>query len=206
MGLGQSVWYQHAYVVLHHRWHGLLAAYDFLVLSWLLIWFLYCYIATYSYRISILPKCSLQCIVFAFALPLSWVCQSAPCTVLYLYFCTAFAFKKNAFDSCLIANVCPSWGSFGGSFRFAGDVRWRALGFALRSSGFVLGSHLQQRKAATRSQEFERGKNCHPNFGAKGPTSSTLGVKFGITWSKPTARKYKFDLQISELNSSRSIL
>ena len=157
------------------------AAYDFLVLSCILKWFLYCYIATYSYRISILPKCSLQCIVFAFALPLSWFCQSAPCTVLYLYFCTAFAFKKNAFDSCLIANVCPSWGSFGGSIRLAGGVRWRALGFALRSSGFVLGSHFQQRKAATRRQEFERGKNCHPNFGAMGPTSSTLGVKFGIT-------------------------
>ena len=47
------------------------AAYDFPMLTRSLIWSLYCLIATYSYRISILPKCSLQCIVFASALPLS---------------------------------------------------------------------------------------------------------------------------------------
>ena len=47
------------------------AAYDFPMLSRSLIWSLYCLIATYSYRISILPKCSLHCIVFASALPLS---------------------------------------------------------------------------------------------------------------------------------------
>ena len=30
MGLGQSVWYQHAYVLLHRRWHGLLRSLWFL--------------------------------------------------------------------------------------------------------------------------------------------------------------------------------
>ena len=33
--------------------------------------------------------------------------------------------KKNAYESCLIANVCASRGSFGGSFGFAGG----SLGF-----------------------------------------------------------------------------
>ena len=47
------------------------AAYDFPMLTRSLIWSFYYLIATYSYRISILPKCSLQCIVLASALPLS---------------------------------------------------------------------------------------------------------------------------------------
>ena len=95
------------------------AVYDFPMLMRSLIWSFYCLIATYRYRISILPKCSLQYIVFAYALPWSWDCQRALCTVLYVYFRTAFAFKKNACESCLIANVCTIWGSFGASFRFA---------------------------------------------------------------------------------------
>ena len=79
---------------------------------------------------------------------------------------------------------------------------WGSLGFLLGSFGFDLGSHFQQRKPATRSQEFERGKICHPKFGAKSPTSSALEVKCEITRSRTKTRKYKFEVQISELNSS----
>ena len=100
-------------------------------------------------------------------------CQSALCTVLYLYFRTAFAFKKNACETCLIAYVCPSRGSFGGSFGSLGP-RWGALWFVLGSFGFVL---------VSRSQVFERGIIRYPIFGGKSPTSLGLGVNFDSTSS-----------------------
>ena len=81
-------------------------------------------------------------------------------------------------------------------------VRWGSLGFVLGSFGFVLGSQFQPRKPATRSQEFERGKICHPKFGATSPTSSAVEVKLEITRLRTKTRKYKFEVQISELNSS----
>ena len=84
----------------------------------LLIWLLYCLITTFRYRISILPKCSLQYIVFASALPWSWDCQRALCTVLYLYFRTAFAFRKNAGESWLYRRCSNSASKFHDPMRF----------------------------------------------------------------------------------------